>query len=99
LGKDVGGNNTAACKVFLEYRSDNTAYNNMYKLVIDQSVNQFIPVYRDWDRRQLGINTFADNQLENISLSNHYKFLVNGGLLTTTNYMLSVYKIINPSVV
>jgi hypothetical protein len=75
--------------VFLGYRAGHNASSSVNKLAIGQSVNKFIPVYGDLGTRQLAINAYADNQLENISLSSQYKLLVNGGLLTTANHTLS----------
>jgi hypothetical protein len=89
VGKDAGGTNIGERNVFLGYRAGHNANNSINKLAIGQSVNQFIPVYGDLGTRQLAINAYADNQLENIALSSRYKLLVNGGLLATANYTLS----------
>lgn len=92
LGKDAGGSNIGTRNVFLGYRAGLNASNSEKKLAIGEATNKFLPVFGDLNTRQLAINAYADNQLENISLSSDYKLFVNGGLLTTANYTLSADK-------
>jgi trimeric autotransporter adhesin len=89
LGKDAGVFNKGHGNIFLGYRSGHEADYSNNKLAIGQSVNKFVPVFGDLGTRQLAVNVYNDTKLENISLSNQYQLLVNGGLFATAHHTLS----------